>query len=103
MVSPNDSRTSLGRKDKEFCEGTKQERPTSRTLHVSLDKAEAVIDEMTVVGVGDAWHELARCGLRRTPPPVFVEADQVMDSLGEGDDGVGAHWLTTLVKEFFGP
>ena len=58
---------------------------------------------MTVVGVGDAWHELARCGLRRTPPPVFVEADQVMDSLGEGDDGVGAHWLTTLVKEFFGP
>ncbi len=31
---------------------------------------------MTVVGAGDASHELARCGLRRgAPAPVFVEAD----------------------------
>src|SRR5437868_3678305 len=57
MVSPNDSRTSLGRKDKEFCEGTKQERQIRRTLHLSLDRAEAVIDGMTgfafvVLGVG---------------------------------------------------
>src|SRR5437016_9758934 len=72
MVSPNDSRTSLGRKDKEFCEGTKQERPTSRTLHVSLDKAEAVIDEMTALGVcrrGNAARKKAGFGkpaLRKT-------------------------------------
>ena len=49
MVSPNDSRTSLGRKDKEFCEGTKQERQIRRTLHVSLDRAEAVINGMTII------------------------------------------------------
>ena len=45
---------------------------------------------MTGMGTGDESHELARCGLRRrVPAPVFVEADEVMDGLGEGDDGGG--------------